>query len=573
MSERRTRKTTRTSDFGSPGRESHDATAFYTSKLYEGMPAQAEAGSAATSLPDAVANRIFCASSEHMQELPDNSIHLMVTSPPYNVGKQYDEDLTLAEYRAFLRRVWAEVKRVLAPGGRACINVANLGRKPYIPLHAYICEDMIALGFLMRGEIIWNKGASSGPSTAWGSWRSAKNPTLRDVHEYILVFSKEAYGRPETDRSSTIGRDEFLDWTKSVWSFGTEAARKIGHPAPFPVELPQRLIQLYTFAGDVVLDPFMGSGQTALAALRSGRRYVGYDTDASYVRLAEQRIAAAATLDLHVPAQPSRPQMSELMRLIGEAGRRISEIEASEGAAGNISVYAGWPLNHREFFPGSEPIELPAPAPHLAGGALLVTGSGRRLREVLDDPLANLGLLTVEAGGATGRLWFSSERRFERLTSEFNSHLAVHNERVASTRASFHTVIHAQPLHLTYLSHRAAYQDERYLNTHLLRWQPEAIYNLPEGIGFIPFFVPGSADLMVHTLSGLRDHRLVVWARHGVVARADESVTRACDLIEYAETAARYECLNLASGEQASGLTVEEIRSICRTHGIEQEWF
>ncbi len=294
MSERRTRKTTRTSDFGSPGRESHDASAFYASRLYHGLPAEDDVDASVAELPPAATNRVFCASSEQMADLPDNCVHLMVTSPPYNVGKQYDEDLTLDEYRAFLRRVWAEVKRVLVPGGRACINVANLGRKPYIPLHAYICEDMIGLNFLMRGEIIWNKGASGSPSTAWGSWRSAKNPTLRDVHEYILVFSKGRYGRGRSGGTSTIGRDEFLEWTKSVWSFGAEPARKIGHPAPFPVELPFRLIQLYTFAGDVVLDPFMGSGQTAIAALRAGRRYVGYDTDQDYVQLAERRIAAAA---------------------------------------------------------------------------------------------------------------------------------------------------------------------------------------------------------------------------------------------------------------------------------------
>ena len=294
MSERKTRKTTQTSDFGSPGRESHDATAFYTSRLYEGLPVEDAALTPEAELPAAAANRIFCASSEHMADLPDNCVHLMVTSPPYNVGKQYDENLTLTEYRAFLRRVWAEVNRVLAPGGRACINVANLGRKPYIPLHAYICEDMIGLNYLMRGEIIWNKAASGSPSTAWGSWRSARNPTLRDVHEYILVFSKGRYGRTPADRPSTVGRDEFLEWTKSVWTFGAEPARKIGHPAPFPVELPSRLIQLYTFEGDVVLDPFVGSGQTAIAALRAGRRYVGYDTDESYVQLAERRIAAAA---------------------------------------------------------------------------------------------------------------------------------------------------------------------------------------------------------------------------------------------------------------------------------------
>ncbi len=261
------------------------------------------------------------------------------------------------------------------------------------------------------------------------------------------------------------------------------------------------------------------------------------------------------------------------MRLIGAAGRRISDIEASEGAAGNISVYIGWPLDAREHFPDSEPITLPTPAPQLAGGAVLVTGSGRRLRELLDDPLANLALVLVDDGGATGRLCTSPRRLFERPTSEFNSHLAVHNDRLGRTRGNFHAIIHAQPLHLTYLSHMACYQDERYLNTHLLRWQPEAIYNFPEGIGFIPFFVPGSAELMQRTRDGMRDHRMVLWARHGVMARSDESIKRACDRIEYAETAARYECLNLANGEKAAGLSVEEIRAICRAFGVKQDWF
>jgi site-specific DNA-methyltransferase (adenine-specific) len=236
-------------------------------------------------------NKIHCRSSEHMAELPDCSVHLMVTSPPYNVGKEYDQDLSLEEYRAFLKRVWAETHRVLVPGGRACINVANLGRKPYIPLHAYITEDMLDLGYLMRGEIIWDKAASASPSTAWGSWKSAANPTLRDAHEYILVFCKDGFSRSNPDkRPNTISRDEFLEYTKSVWTFPAEPARKVGHPAPFPEQLPYRLIQLYTFAGEVVLDPFMGSGQTALAALKAGRHYVGYDIAAEYVALAQRRL-------------------------------------------------------------------------------------------------------------------------------------------------------------------------------------------------------------------------------------------------------------------------------------------
>jgi DNA modification methylase len=290
----RSRKTgTSTTAFGSPGRANHDARAFYGSRLYAGLPQEESVPYQENPLPKAAVNTIFCRSSEDMAELPEACVHLMVTSPPYNVGKDYDEDFTLEEYLGFLKRVWQEVHRVLVPGGRACVNVANLGRKPYIPLHAYIARDMVDLGFLMRGEIIWDKGASAAASTAWGSWKSPANPTLRDTHEYILVFSKGSFSRKKpADRESTIARDEFLEYTKSVWSFPAESAKKVGHPAPFPVELPYRLMQLYTFAGEVVLDPFMGSGQTAIAALKVGRRYVGYDIDENYVRLADRRIRA-----------------------------------------------------------------------------------------------------------------------------------------------------------------------------------------------------------------------------------------------------------------------------------------
>jgi DNA modification methylase len=282
---------TKTSAFGSPGRINHDSTSFYTSKLYEGLPKEKVVKYVENSIPPEFLDKIFCKTSEKMEELPDNSIHLMVTSPPYNVGKEYDENLTLNEYRAFLKRVWSEVKRVLVPGGRACINIANLGRKPYIPLHAFIVEDMLDLEFLMRGEILWNKASSGSPSTAWGSWLSAKNPTLRDIHEYILVFSKGTFTRENPyKRKNTIFRQEFLEFTKSVWTISAEPATKIGHPAPFPVELPYRLIQLYTFEEEVVLDPFIGSGQAAIAAIKTKRHYVGYDINKDYVKLAERRI-------------------------------------------------------------------------------------------------------------------------------------------------------------------------------------------------------------------------------------------------------------------------------------------
>lgn len=290
MGNHRRKYGTRTSAFGSRGRINHDSTPFYTCRLYEGLPKEEFVEYIENSVPPQILDKIFCKSSEKMEELPDNSVHLMVTSPPYNVGKEYDQNLTLSEYRAFLKTVWREVKRVLVPGGRACINIANLGRKPYIPLHAFIIEDMLDLGFLMRGEIIWNKGSSSSPSTAWGSWLSAKNPTLRDIHEYILVFSKGMFTRGNSNRKSTISKGEFLEFTKSVWTFAAEPATKVGHPAPFPVELPYRLIQLYTFEGEVVLDPFIGSGQTAIAAVKTSRHYVGYDINEEYVKLAEKRI-------------------------------------------------------------------------------------------------------------------------------------------------------------------------------------------------------------------------------------------------------------------------------------------
>jgi site-specific DNA-methyltransferase (adenine-specific) len=294
------KKGTKTSSFGSPGRIGHDSTPFYTSRLYDELPKEEIVEYVEKPVPSEFLDEIFCKTSEQMEELPENSIHLMVTSPPYNVGKEYDENLTLTEYREFLKRVWSEVKRVLVPGGRVCINIANLGRKPYIPLHAFIVEDMLDLGFLMRGEIIWNKASSGSPSTAWGSWLSAKNPTLRDVHEYIMVFSKGMFSRSNPGRKSTISREEFLEYTKSIWSFAAEPATRVGHPAPFPVELPYRLIQLYTFEGEVVLDPFMGSGQTAIAAIKTRRHYVGYEINREYVRLAKKRIRDF-TLDFNAP--------------------------------------------------------------------------------------------------------------------------------------------------------------------------------------------------------------------------------------------------------------------------------
>lgn len=286
---------TETSAFGTPGRSSHDSSRFYNSRLYEDLHKGKKVPYHENPVPPGTLNSILCKSSETMDDLPDQSIHLMVTSPPYNARKEYDEDLTLEEYLAMLDRVWRETYRVLVPGGRACINVANLGRKPYIPLHSFIIEQMLAIGFLMRGEIIWDKAASASPSTAWGSWLSASNPVLRDVHEYILVFSKEGFQRLKDERENTIEKEDFLAWTKSVWQFQAVQARQIGHPAPFPIELPHRCIQLYTYQGEVVLDPFAGSGTTCLAAKEDNRNYVGYEINPDYCLLARSRLDDAAS--------------------------------------------------------------------------------------------------------------------------------------------------------------------------------------------------------------------------------------------------------------------------------------
>ena len=281
---------TQTSAFGTQGRINHDSSEFYKGKLYaDQVPPEPETWIENPISPENL-DQLYCASSEKMSEIPDSSIHLMVTSPPYNAKKEYDDDLSLDEYRELLRAVFAETYNKLVTGGRVCINIANLGRKPYIPLHSHIIEDMLEIGYYMRGEIIWDKAASAGSSTAWGSWLSAANPVLRDVHEYILVFSKGSFSRKRNGKENTICKEDFLEWTKSVWTFPSVSAKRIGHPAPFPEELPHRLIQLYTFVGDVVLDPFCGSGTTCLSAVKSDRHYIGYDIEEKYIDLAIHRI-------------------------------------------------------------------------------------------------------------------------------------------------------------------------------------------------------------------------------------------------------------------------------------------
>ncbi|QGG95961.1 DNA-methyltransferase [Actinomarinicola tropica] len=301
-----TRRTTSTSNFGVGARESHDATAFY-----ERFRAP-ELTSDDTVLPPVpVAEPFVVGDARRMDTLADGSVALVVTSPPYFAGKQYEEELeregvpaTYLEYLQMLTDVFAECVRVLEPGGRIAVNVANLGRKPYRSLSADVIRILEHdLGLLLRGEIIWQKAEGAGGSCAWGSYRAATNPVLRDVTERIVVASKGRFDRARTAKKradaglpheSTILTEDFLALTLDVWNIPPESARRVGHPAPFPVELPEQLIRLYTYAGDLVLDPFMGSGSTLVAAARLDRRYVGYDLDPEYAEIARRRVAEEA---------------------------------------------------------------------------------------------------------------------------------------------------------------------------------------------------------------------------------------------------------------------------------------
>ncbi len=265
--------------------------------------------------------------------------------------------------------------------------------------------------------------------------------------------------------------------------------------------------------------------------------------------------------------------LGHLLKQMGEVGKRLSEIDAAEGAAGNLSICVRQPLQVMEFFTEITMIDLPVPAPGLAGANVLVTGSGRRLRELADAPTANLACIVVLDGGTQGMMFTTPEADFKRVTSEFNTHLAVHHDQMCSRPLQIHTVLHAQPKYTTFLSHIPFYQDEKVLNTHLLRWQPEMIMNLPDGIGILPFLLPGSQQLMNETMLAMREHQVVVWCQHGVIVRADDSLDHALDLVEYIETAAHYEGLNLYTGEKSTGIPPEQLRAIAEKWNVSQKMF
>jgi modification methylase len=365
----RARRATATSNFGAGRRESHDATRFY-----ERFRAPDLSTDDTVLPPRPVAEPVLHGDARHMHAIADGSVALVVTSPPYFTGKQYEEELardgvpsSYLEYLAMLTEVFAECVRKLEPGGRIAVNVANLGRKPYRSLSAdviRILED--DLGLLLRGELIWQKAEGASGSCAWGSFRSAANPVLRDVTERVIVASKGRFDRARSVRrraaeglphESTLLTDDFCSLTLDVWSIPPESARRVGHPAPFPVELPEQLIRLYTFRHDLVLDPFMGSGSALVAAARLGRRFAGYDLDERYVEIARHRLAETTTAhlpgisDLPSAAGDGKAATALAEAVITQAGFRITGRKRRQRAAGvTVDLVAVAPDGRESFF-------------------------------------------------------------------------------------------------------------------------------------------------------------------------------------------------------------------------------
>jgi site-specific DNA-methyltransferase (adenine-specific) len=231
-----------------------------------------------------------------MNDVKDASVTLVVTSPPYCVGKEYEEGMALDEWKSLMRATLKECDRALIDGGRACINVANTGRNPYEPLIFHVMNIAFDLGWWMRGIVLWIKGTEPDPgddvipvsksSTAWGSFGKATNPILRDNHEFILVFNKGKESIPNGE--SGISTEEFMSFTNAEWIF--QPVTGVDHPAPFPDELPRRCILLYSNKGDTVLDPFGGTATTYRVARYLGRNAITYEKNEGYVPVIKRRL-------------------------------------------------------------------------------------------------------------------------------------------------------------------------------------------------------------------------------------------------------------------------------------------
>lgn len=341
---------TATQAFGAGRRESHDATEFY-SRFTPPVVSDDETVNPLPSLKSAGLDD-WCVHGDarFMEVVPDNSVALVVTSPPYFVGKEYEQAVvgdrdrtpaiptTYLDYLQMLRDVFSECLRVLEPGGRMAINVANLGRKPYRSLSADVINILQDdLGMLLRGEIIWHKAEGASGSLAWGSYRSATNPVLRDITERVIIASKGRFDRAVKPakregaglpHKSSVSADEFMEATLDVWRIDPESARRIGHPAPFPVELPRRLIDLYTFEGDVVLDPFLGSGSTVVAAARTARTGIGFDLDPDYIELARERVTAEQARRRHRPVVSAGDEPLPTLQVPENIEERVEHFQA-----------------------------------------------------------------------------------------------------------------------------------------------------------------------------------------------------------------------------------------------------
>ena len=390
------KRATSTSAFGVSRRENHDASGFYAR-----FTAPVVSDDATVEAPGVV-DQIYVGDARNMDRVRPSSVALVVTSPPYFAGKAYEEELgeghipaTYVEYLTMLEDVFAECVDKLEAGGRIAVNVANLGRKPYRSLSADvigILQDR--LGLLLRGEVIWRKARGAGGNCAWGSFKQPANPVLRDLTERVVIASKGRFDRAikgaeraaaGLPNEATLTADEFMDATLDVWELAPESANRVNHPAPFPVELPRRLIDLYTYRGDVVLDPFMGSGTTAVAAVRTGRRYLGYDTDEGYARAARERIAVEAASALAVPAAPVPDRASAAAReLLEAAGFAVADAKVSKRRRFAGGLVADWIVTDAR---GNEWLVLVA-------GASTVVRAGLRRSDVLFRTLGEAAVLT-----------------------------------------------------------------------------------------------------------------------------------------------------------------------------------